>query len=106
MEELEAIRKKLNSIRGMFPPRKKGENKYIGLPITIIKLRDFILNSQITDEDIILLNPTNFCDLMEQYRSDYNTSMPLPYKILGVLIEEGASVPRNRICIIKSDSED
>ena len=103
MNELEPIHRKLNSIRSIFSPSKRGENKYIGLPINLVKLRDFIIDSEITDEDIILLNSTNFCELMEEYRVHYKTSMPIPYKHLGVLIEEGASVPKDRVCVIKAN---
>lgn len=105
MDGFQNARKNLNNIRSILPPKKKGENKYIGLPINFTKIRDFIVDSKITEEDIILLNSRNFYDLMEEYRVMYKTSMPIPYKFLGVILEEDSTVPEDRISVIKDDSQ-
>jgi hypothetical protein len=79
------------------------ELKYIGSKVTIKALRDFILDSEITENDTILLNPINHDDIVLEYREIYSESINLPYILLGVLIEEDKNnqVPENRIGLIQ-----
>lgn len=85
----------------------KTELKYIGQQITIRSLRDFILDLGLTQENVILLHPINFDDIVLEYRQIYNESILLPYSLLGVLIKEDKSrkIPKNRVGLISNNIE-
>lgn len=103
MDNLDHIKYNINRIREQLP-KYAYEKKYIGIPINFQKIRNFILDEEIEEGGMIFVNSSNLVDLMEEYRKIYGTSMPYPYKFLGVLIQEaeGNSVPINRIGVIKN----
>ena len=86
---------------------KKPELKYIGQQITIKSLRDFVLDSSLSETDTILLNPENMGNIVLEYRRTYNESISIPYLISGVLIEEDStdSIPFDRVGIIKDGTQ-
>ena len=102
MYNIDKIKYNINKIRDVLP-QKTRSFKYIGSPINHKTLKDFIIESKMSDEDIILLHSHNFCDIIEEYRSIYKASIPIPYKLLGVYIEEaqGSRVPKDRVSVIK-----
>jgi hypothetical protein len=76
---------------------------YIG-NIRIKSIRDFILDNHLTENDIILLNPINFDDIVLEFRDTYNESIDVPHFLIGVLIEEDheKKVPGHRLTILKN----
>ncbi|WP_395045986.1 hypothetical protein [Flavobacterium sp.] len=78
--------------------------KYIGKQITILSIKDYIVDNGLTDK-AILLNSKNFDDVVLEYKEFYNESMSVPYNLLGILITEDytKTVPYNRVGIIDSD---
>ncbi len=73
--------------------------------ITIKSLRDFILDSQVTENDSISLNQVDFDNLAVEYRSAYREGIVVPYYLISVWIKEDLtrSVPQCRIALIKDD---
>ena len=73
--------------------------------ITIKSIRDFILDNDLTENDTILLNQSNFDDIVLEYRVTYNNGISIPYFLLRVLIQNDNSgkVLLNRVGIIKDD---
>lgn len=57
-------------------------------PITIKSIRDFILDHEINENQVIILNKYNFDDIVLEHLSFYKVSATFPYKIITVLIEE------------------
>ncbi|MEO7283953.1 hypothetical protein [Gelidibacter sp.] len=86
---------------------KKPEIKNIGKKITLLLLRDLILDENLTEDDTIILNSKNFDDIVIEYLEHYGQSMTFPHLFLGVLIREteGETIPQNKIGIIKDDDE-
>lgn len=74
--------------------------------ITIISLRDFILDNNLTENDTLILNQFDFDNLAVEYRETYNESIFVPYFLLRVLIREDNfnKIPLNRVGIIKDDN--
>lgn len=81
--------------------------KYIGKQISIESIRNAILDLNVNEKDAILLNPTNFDDIVFEYREKFYKSISDPYLLLGVLIKEDTNfrVPENRIGIMRNDNE-
>ena len=79
------------------------ELKYLGKIISYKVLRDFILNNNLSTEDTIFLHSKNFDDLVIEYKDTYNQSMPSPFEILKVYVEESKDekVPIDRIGILR-----
>ncbi|MTI31417.1 hypothetical protein [Xanthovirga aplysinae] len=79
--------------------------KYIGKQITIKKLRDFIIDNKLTENDSILLHTLDFDNIVLEYKEFYKESLIEPFLILNVLIKEDArrEIPFNRIGILKND---
>jgi hypothetical protein len=80
---------------------------YIGKSISIAALRNYILDLGITAHDTLLLNASDFDDIVLEYREAYGAPMPDPYFILGVLIDEGVKikVPLNRVIVLQDDDQ-
>ncbi|WP_336689198.1 MULTISPECIES: hypothetical protein [unclassified Chryseobacterium] len=57
-------------------------------PITIKSIRDFILDHEINENQVIILNKYNFDDIVLEHLNFYKVSATFPYKIITVLIEE------------------
>lgn len=79
--------------------------KYIGKNITIKSIRNFILDNDLTAKKIILLNSTDFDNIVLEHLDLYQESMQMPYYLLEILITEDNTrkVPFNRIGIINHD---
>ena len=77
---------------------------YIG-SITIKGLRDWILDSGLTEEDTVLLNTHTFEELALYHREYYGTALPEPYSLVGVLITDATDieVPKDRVLVLKGD---
>jgi hypothetical protein len=78
---------------------------YIG-EIIIKSIRDYILDSKLTDEDTIVLHTLNFDDIVLEYRDTYKEAIKMPFFLLGVLIDEDIEirVPKDKIVVIKKDT--
>lgn len=78
---------------------------YVGLPITIKAIRDFILTHELTEADTVLIHPDNVEALLEEYRTTYRESLSDCYFLLGVLVEEDIDdlVPFNRLVVLRFD---
>ena len=70
-------------------------------PINIQKPRNLIMAEDLNEENTIVLNPSNFDDMVMEYRATYNEAIPIPFVLLGVSIEENKtnSLPKNKIRI-------
>lgn len=82
--------------------------KYIGKAITIKTIKDFITDTKLSDEKIIILNSQNFDDIVLEYLDFYGESMTIPYSLIGILIieDENGKIPLNRIGIIDDDENE
>lgn len=80
------------------------KTKHIG-KIDIKSLKNAILDNNISSDNIILLHPDNFDDIVLEYRDIYNEGFPPTFKMLTVeIIEDIHSItPKNRICITQAD---
>jgi len=85
----------------------KPQIQYLGKKITIKSLRDYILENKLREIDTILLHPSNFDDIVIEYLDTYNSSIQLPYFLIGVLIGEDMenSIPKNRVGTVKNDQD-
>lgn len=83
------------------------KNHYIGKNITILALRDFILDQGLSEDDKIHLHQTNFDDIIIEYRDTYKSSIYDPYFLLGVSVTKDPfkTVPVNRIGILINDPD-
>lgn len=74
--------------------------------LSINVLRDWILDNKLTEDDTVLLHPYTFDDLVLEYRETYSAPMPIPYFLLGVLIEESTQLPvaQDQLVVIKNDT--
>lgn len=63
--------------------------KYIGREINLKTIRSFILDESVNEDDVILLNPKNFDDVVLEHREVYQEGITVPFYFLGVLIKEG-----------------
>lgn len=81
------------------------ELKYIGKDITIKTIRDYIIDTGLTEDNAILLNSQNFDDIVLEYLEFYGESIEMPYYLVGILIgeDESGKIPHNRIGLIKHD---
>jgi hypothetical protein len=80
---------------------------YIG-QITPKNIRNWLIDNPLVEGDTLLLHPHTYEDLAVEYREDYGTSMPEPYFLLGVLIDEaregsGITVPKGRVLVLLED---
>jgi hypothetical protein len=84
---------------------KRPEIIAFGNTFNLKVIRDCILDHSITDKDTLLLRPTDFDDLILEYRALYNSSMEIPFYFLGVLVEEdkNRAVPIGRIGVVRND---
>lgn len=84
------------------------EIKYIGKSITIKSLKDFIVDSKLSDKKNIILNSDNFNDIVLEYLDFYGESMSVPYSLIGIFIfeDESKKVPLNRIGIVNETEND
>ena len=73
--------------------------------ITILSIRNFILDSGLTSSDAVVLNTLNFDDIVLEYRETYKESIPIPFYLLEVLIVEDESMKKymNRIKASRDD---
>jgi hypothetical protein len=78
--------------------------EYVG-KLTIKVVRDFILDKKLADRDTVVLNYINFDDLALEFRETYKQSLPEPYILLSVLVEQdfGSRIPSDRIGLILND---
>lgn len=78
-----------------------------GQPITLKSLRDFILDTELTEFDTIILHQEDFDELALQFRDEYDEHLPSPYLLLGVLIREaGREQPRKgSLIVVENDTE-
>lgn len=78
---------------------------YIG-KITIQSLRYYILDFRLTGSDTILLHQIDFDELALEYKETYNSSLPVPFVELGVLVDEDTDggVPKGRVRVIVDDN--
>lgn len=85
----------------------KPQIHYLGKRITIRTLRDFILDNELREIDTILLHPTNFDDIVIEFRDTYHTSIDIPYFLIEVMISEDfeRKVPFNRVGVVKNDQD-
>lgn len=85
----------------------KPQIDYIGRKITIKAIRDYILDFELREIDTILLHPTNFDDIVIEYRETFSESINLPYFLLKVWVCESLNynIPLGRIGIIKNDQD-
>ena len=74
--------------------------KYIG-QINYKMIKNFILDEDLTADDLVKLNPQNFDDLILEYREFYKYSFLAPIQILGVDINEDPMTPKDRVCAEK-----
>lgn len=74
--------------------------------ITIKSIRDFIIDNQLTENDTLLLNQSDFDEMAVDYRETYNESIHIPYYLLRVLIKEDylSKVKVKRVGLIKGDN--
>lgn len=93
--------------RRLLDARKEIELLYIR-SVNLKYLKDAILDSEIGDNDTILLNRYDFDNLVLEHRQVYQVSMEVPFFYLGVLIEEAGQyrVPQGRIGIIQNDKRE
>jgi hypothetical protein len=73
--------------------------------VTILSIRNFILDRGLSERDAVSLNTINFDDIVLEYRKTYNQSIPLPFYLLGVLITEG-ELKKTSFNIIKASRDD
>lgn len=75
--------------------------------ITIKALRDYILDNNLTEEDSIILNQTNFDEIVLEHRKIYNEGIIYPYFILRIHIKEDENnlVPFGRIMVLLKDRD-
>ena len=73
--------------------------------LTLLSIRDFIIDNDLTVKDTIILNELNFDDLVLEHRETYQESMAVPFFLLGVLIttDPTEDVSLDQIKTIKSD---
>lgn len=60
----------------------------ISTPVSLISLRSFIRDSDFSSDYAIFLNQKDYDLVALKHRQNYNTSLPQPYSIDGVLILE------------------
>lgn len=75
--------------------------------LTIKTIRNFIIDNELTENDTIILNSSNFDDIILEYRQTYNEGIILPFYLLRILIMEDFStrVKLDRIKIVKNDPQ-
>ena len=76
--------------------------------MSIISIRNFIIDNSLTEKDTIILNSLNFDDLVLEYRQTYNESIPIPFYFLRVLVTENSTTDKvnlDRIKIVKDDAQ-
>jgi hypothetical protein len=56
--------------------------------VSLLAIKNFILDNEIQDDECIVLHPKNFDDIVLEYRETYNESIPVPFIFLNVLVEE------------------
>jgi hypothetical protein len=73
--------------------------------ITILSVRNFILDSGLSNSDAVLLNTVNFDDIVLEYRETYRQSIPIPFYLLEILVVEDESMKKsmNRIKASRND---
>lgn len=83
--------------------RGQGELHYIGRVINLRSLRDFIVDSRISEGASILLHSEDWDQIRLDYRNSYQTAMPAPFKFLGVSmgLDLNATTPKNRIRLVR-----
>lgn len=79
---------------------------HIGV-INIKSLRDYILDSSLSEDDTITLNQRDFDALALEYRRTYNEGIDVPFYLLRVLIKEDETIRVHvgKIKVIKNDEE-
>jgi hypothetical protein len=80
--------------------------QYIGQAVSITTLREWILDTKLTENDTVLLHPYTFDDIVLEYRATYGKSIPARYFLLGVLVEESTQipVPQDRVVVLQNDT--
>lgn len=81
--------------------------KYIGKPITIAVVRQWIIKQNLTEADTVLLHPDNFDAIKAEYRTTYGTRLPDPYFLLGALVDGADTVnevPVDRVTVLFDDN--
>jgi hypothetical protein len=80
---------------------------YIGR-ITPRSLRNWLIDNPLGEGDTVLMHPHTYEDFALGYREEYSVSMPEPYFLLGVLIDEtpvrsAYDVPKQRVLVLVED---
>jgi hypothetical protein len=68
------------------------ENTHVVGNINYKTLRDFILDNNLKEDEIIYLNTYDLDDLVLDYRSFYKSAMPADIKILCIAIKEATTM--------------
>ncbi|MDN3655628.1 hypothetical protein QWZ08_08325 [Ferruginibacter paludis] len=68
------------------------------------KLRDFIIDNDLGEDDTIILNQDNFDSIVIDHRTTYGESINMPFIFLGILVKEDRiyDVQRRQVGIIKN----
>lgn len=80
---------------------------YIGKNVTIKVIRDYILDSDITDDDTFVLNPSDYAEIASEYGDFYKQDLQQPYLLLGVLIEKDqlCRISKGQALVIRNDTQ-
>lgn len=78
---------------------------FIGTKITIPLLRDYIITHKVNPGDYIILNPKDFEEIIHEVQNSGEGMPDIPFKILGVLInqDQNLNVPFGKIQIVNSE---
>ena len=78
---------------------------FIGTKITFPLLRDYIITHKVNQGDIVILNPMDFEELIEEMRNTGDGVPDIPIKVLGVLINQdhNLNVPVGKIQIVNAE---
>ncbi len=78
---------------------------YIGPALTIAALRNYIIDTALVEDQLVLMHPSDYDELALEYRETYNEHLPAPYMLLSV--EIGASekiwVPPGRVRVVEQN---
>lgn len=84
---------------------RDGELSYIGR-ISLMSIRNFISDNQLSEIDTIRLHPKNFDSFVLDYREYYGESLKLPFFMFDTRIEEDikSQVPADRVMVVVDES--
>ena len=72
-----------------------------------VEIGDFIVDFDLDVHDTVLLHPTNFDEIVLEFRDTYKESIQVPFFLIGILIKEDSEkkIPINRVGLIKNDPD-